>query len=110
MFEPAETDPAPATGQVSLLLENPRKPEIVFTFPFDEELNDAVKELPGRWFDWRRKEWRVPAHPNLSKAVQLLLEQFERAEDVVGNVHPVLLSGLPKGRRQHQFQGAVGHR
>jgi SWI/SNF-related matrix-associated actin-dependent regulator of chromatin subfamily A-like protein 1 len=76
VLEPASTDPAPASGQVSLLLENPRKPEVVFAFPFHEELNDAVKELPGRWFDWRRKEWRVPAHPNASKAIQLLLERF----------------------------------
>ena len=76
MFEPAPTDPAPASGEVWLLLDNPRKPELVFAFPFDEELNEAVKELPGRWFDWRRKEWRVPAHPNVSKAVDTLLERF----------------------------------
>jgi SWI/SNF-related matrix-associated actin-dependent regulator 1 of chromatin subfamily A len=76
VFEPASTDPAPASGEVWLLAENPRKPELVFAFPFDEELNEAVKELPGRWFDWRRKEWRVPAHPNASKAVETLLERF----------------------------------
>jgi len=76
VFEPASTDPAPASGEVWLLAENPRKPELVFAFPFDEELNEAVKQLPGRWFDWRRKEWRVAAHPNASKAVQELLERF----------------------------------
>jgi len=76
VFEPATTHPAPASGEVSLLLENPRKPELVFAFPFDEDLNDAVKQLSGRWFDWRRKEWRVPAHPNVSKAVEGLLERF----------------------------------
>ena len=35
----------------------------MFAFPIDEQLNDAVKAMPGRWFDWHRKHWRVPADP-----------------------------------------------
>jgi SWI/SNF-related matrix-associated actin-dependent regulator of chromatin subfamily A-like protein 1 len=66
----------PAAGRVWLLADNPREPEIVFDFPFDEELNDAVKELPRRWFDWRRKHWRVPAHPRLAKPVESVLARF----------------------------------
>ena len=46
-----------------MLSDNPREPEIVFDFPFHEDLNEAVKELPRRWFDWRRKHWRVPRAP-----------------------------------------------
>ena len=65
-----------AVGQVWLLDENPRRPELVFAFPIDEELNEAVKRLPGRWFDWRRKHWRVPADPNVSKPVEAVLERF----------------------------------
>jgi len=65
-----------AVGQVWLLDENPRRPELVFAFPIDEELNEAVKRLPGRWFDWRRKHWRVPADPNAAKPVEGVLERF----------------------------------
>ena len=46
------------------------------TFAFNEDLNEAVKELPGRWFDWRRKHWRVPARPRVAKSVEELLAQF----------------------------------
>src|SRR5215213_5669755 len=69
-------EPAPATGRVWLLADNPREAELVFDFPFHEALNEAVKELPRRWFDWRRKQWRVPAHPRVAKAVEAVLAQF----------------------------------
>ena len=52
--------------------------EIVFEFPFDEELNEAVRLLPGRWFNWRRKHWRVPADPRIAKQVAEVLERFPR--------------------------------
>ena len=74
--DPLQNEPVPASGQVWLLADNPREPEIVFDFPFHEDLNEAVKELPRRWFDWRRKHWRVPAHPRVAKAVEALLAQF----------------------------------
>ena len=74
--DPFQNEPVPASGQVWLLADNPREPEIVFDFPFHEDLNEAVKELPRRWFDWRRKHWRVPAHPRVAKAVEALLAQF----------------------------------
>ena len=63
-------------GRVWLLADNPREPELVFDFPFDEELNEAVKRLPRRWFDWRRKHWRVPADPRLGGAVEEVLARF----------------------------------
>jgi SWI/SNF-related matrix-associated actin-dependent regulator of chromatin subfamily A-like protein 1 len=61
---------------VWLLAEERSKQELVFAFPFDEDLNEAVKELPGRWFDWRRKHWRVPAEPGAAKAIGELLDRF----------------------------------
>ena len=70
------TSRSPPPGRVWLLADNPREPELVFDFPFHEDLNEAVKELPRRWFDWRRKHWRVPAHPRVAKAVEALLAQF----------------------------------
>jgi len=57
-----------------------RDSELVFAFPIDEKLNAAVKELPGRWFDWRRRHWRVPADPRSAPAVSRLLERFDSLE------------------------------
>ena len=74
--DPFQNEPEPASGQVWLLADNPREPELVFDFHFHDELNEAVKELPGRWFDWRRKHWRVPARPRLAKAIETLLARF----------------------------------
>jgi SWI/SNF-related matrix-associated actin-dependent regulator of chromatin subfamily A-like protein 1 len=78
MPDPIQDEPA-AGGRVWLLAD-PREPELVFDFPFDEELNDAVKRLPRRWFDWRRKHWRVPADPRLAKAVEAVLGRFPDLE------------------------------
>src|SRR4051812_50199124 len=55
--DPTPRESEPVSGQVWLLADNPREPELVFAFRFNEDLNEAVKELPGRWFDWRRKNW-----------------------------------------------------
>jgi SWI/SNF-related matrix-associated actin-dependent regulator of chromatin subfamily A-like protein 1 len=74
--DPSQNEPVPASGRVWLLEDNPRESEIVFDFPFHEELNEAVKELPRRWFDWRRKQWRVPAHPRVAKEIEALLGRF----------------------------------
>ena len=74
--DPVQDESGPASGQVWLLADNPREAELVFDFRFHEELNEAVKQLPGRWFDWRRKHWRVPARPRVAKAVEALLAQF----------------------------------
>ena len=63
MPDAIQNEPGPASGRVWLLADKPREPEIVFAFPFDDELNEAVKRLPGRWFDWRRRHWRIPADP-----------------------------------------------
>ncbi len=76
MSEARETHLAPPAGRVWLLDDNPREPEIVFEFPFHEELNEAVKAIPRRWFDWRRKHWRVPAHPRLAKPIETVLAHF----------------------------------
>jgi SWI/SNF-related matrix-associated actin-dependent regulator of chromatin subfamily A-like protein 1 len=75
MSEPLRQDSA-APGRVWLLADDPRDPELVFDFPFNEELNEAVKRLPRRWFDWRRKNWRVPADPRIGRAVEEVLGRF----------------------------------
>src|SRR3954469_18283244 len=86
MPDPVDNELAPGQGRVWMRAENPRElPELVFSFPFDEDLNEAVKRLPRRWFDWRRKHWRVPADPRISKSVEVLLGRFPGlvAEDEV---------------------------
>jgi hypothetical protein len=35
--------------------------EVVMAFPYDGHLVAAVRTLPGRRFDWDRKEWSAPA-------------------------------------------------
>src|SRR5919109_1297455 len=75
MSEPSRQGSAPA-GRVWLLAADPRDPELVFDFPFNAELNEAVKRLPRRWFDWRRKNWRVPADPRIGRAVEEVLGRF----------------------------------
>ena len=49
--------------------------ELVFAFPADQELNTAIKRLPGRRFDFVQRTWDVPAEPSQAAAVQALLER-----------------------------------
>ncbi|MEJ7790162.1 MAG: DEAD/DEAH box helicase [Thermoleophilaceae bacterium] len=76
MSEPVTNQDAPPLGSVTLRGDGTRDAELVFAFPRDDELNAAVKELPGRWFDWRRRHWRVPADPRVGPALGELLAQF----------------------------------
>jgi len=69
-----------AKGEVWLRDAGGRDAELVFSFPVDHELNEAVKRLPGRWFDWRRKHWRVPADPRSGPAITQLLARFPQLE------------------------------
>ncbi|MBA3260893.1 MAG: DEAD/DEAH box helicase [Thermoleophilaceae bacterium] len=75
--EPLTHESEAPQGRVWLRDEDPREGrELVFDFPFDEDFNEAVKRLPKRWFDWRRKHWRVPADPRIGKLVGELLARF----------------------------------
>jgi hypothetical protein len=82
--EPAETQEAPTGGSVWLREAGTRDAELVFDFPLDHDLNAAVKQLPGRWFDWRRRNWRVPADPRLAPSVGQILERFPKLEATPG--------------------------
>ncbi len=73
---PEQTPQPPTGGEVWLRGDGARAAELVFAFPLDEELNAAVKRLPGRWFDWRRRHWRAPADPRSGPAVAALLQAF----------------------------------
>jgi hypothetical protein len=103
MSGPLENAAAPARGEVRLLAD-PREPELVFAFPFDEELNEAVKALPRRWFDWRRKHWRIPADPRLAKPVEELLARFPQLVPA-----PEVLAWLSDSDRWRAVVSVVTH-
>ena len=85
-FPADQTPQEPRGAEVWLREEGTRNAELVFSFPINEELNDAVKQIPGRWFDWHRKHWRVPADPRNGPAVTSILARFpdlQPREDVL---------------------------
>jgi superfamily II DNA or RNA helicase len=103
MSDAIENASTPAQGRVWLLAD-PREPELVFDFPFDEQLNEAVKRLPRRWFDWRRRHWRVPADSRLAKSVELLLARFPEL-----NPDPEVLAWLSDSDRWRAVVSVVAH-
>jgi hypothetical protein len=54
------------------------RPSMIFSFPFDELLNLAVKRLPGRRFDWEAREWSVPCLEHTAPEVAEMLACFPR--------------------------------
>jgi hypothetical protein len=100
---PTESEPPPA--RVWLRDEDPREgAELVFDFRFDEDLNEAVKRLPRRWFDWRRKQWRVPAEARVAKLVAELLGRFPNLEAA-----PEVLAWLEESDRWRAAVTVVAH-
>jgi SWI/SNF-related matrix-associated actin-dependent regulator 1 of chromatin subfamily A len=86
------------------LAADPREPELVFEHPFDEALNDALRGLPGRWFNWRYKHWRVPADPRVARSVETLLARFPALEPA-----PEVLAWLDDSGRWRALATAVVH-
>jgi hypothetical protein len=103
--EPLPTDTEHPQGRVWLRDEDPREgAELVFDFPFDEDLNEAVKRMPRRWFDWRRKHWRVPADARIGKLVAELLGSFPQLEAT-----PEVLKWLSESDRWRAAVTVVAH-
>jgi hypothetical protein len=53
---------APVRPNVELRVARSGEPVVVFAFPYDAQLVDAMRAIPGRRFDWEEKEWLVPQH------------------------------------------------
>ena len=103
--EPLPIESEVPHGRVWLRDEDPREgAELVFDFPFDEELNEAVKRLPKRWFDWRRKHWRVPADARIGKLVTELLGRFPHLEAA-----PEVLKWLNESDRWRAAVTVIAH-
>ena len=52
-----EVSPRP---NVELRVAPSGEPVVAFGFPYRADLVDAMRAIPGRRFDWDRKEWIVP--------------------------------------------------
>src|SRR4051812_38960320 len=55
-------DLAPERPNVELRLAPSGEPVVVFAFPYDAHLVNAMRAIPGRRFDWVEREWVVPRH------------------------------------------------
>jgi len=53
---------APSRPNVELRVAASGEPVVVFAFPYDAALVDAMRAIPGRRFDWDAREWSVPRH------------------------------------------------
>src|SRR5579875_3602446 len=48
--------------------------EVVLAFPYDGHLVAAVRTLPGRRFDWDRREWSAPADGWVAAKLAVILD------------------------------------
>ncbi|MEA2479888.1 MAG: hypothetical protein QOJ07_1810, partial [Thermoleophilaceae bacterium] len=48
-------------------------PAVEFSFPFNDDLNSAVKGLPGRVFDWERRVWLIPIDQPVAQDLSAIL-------------------------------------
>ncbi|MDE3070960.1 MAG: hypothetical protein KGJ43_09550, partial [Acidobacteriota bacterium] len=58
--------------------------EVVLAFPYDGHLVAAVRTLPGRRFDWDRREWSAPADGWVAAKLAAILEhrpELRRSEE-----------------------------
>jgi SWI/SNF-related matrix-associated actin-dependent regulator of chromatin subfamily A-like protein 1 len=66
-------DPGP---NVVLRSDASGEPIVVLGFPYDVHVVDAVRRIPGRRFDWDRREWFAPADDWVGVHVADVLARF----------------------------------
>jgi hypothetical protein len=76
----SERDPEQSRARVRMGEDRRGRRALVFSFPFDELLNSAVKRLPGRWFNWETREWTVLCRPESAEEIAEMLACFPRVE------------------------------
>ena len=86
---------APQRPNVELRLAQTGEPVVVFAFPYDAEIVQAMRMIPGRRFDWVEKEWSIPQHDATAVYVADILARWPQlvAEDAVHT----WLAGAPSG-------------
>jgi superfamily II DNA or RNA helicase len=68
----------PDVPNVELREDKYGEPIVVLAFPYDRELVDLVRTIPGRRFDWDRREWFAPATDFAAIKVAQLLQSYPR--------------------------------
>jgi superfamily II DNA or RNA helicase len=58
---PGRVKAVPDLPNVELREDKYGEPIVVLAFPYDRDLVDLVRAIPGRRFDWDRREWFAPA-------------------------------------------------
>ena len=69
--KPAEDRPNVALGRGS-----DGAPVVVLAFPYDPQIVGIVRAIPGRRFDWDRREWSAPVDDWAGVHVAEILERF----------------------------------
>src|SRR5207249_4882907 len=67
---------APSRPNVELRVAASGEPVVVFAFPYDAALVDAMRAIPGRRFDWDAREWSVPRHDTTAAYVADVLARW----------------------------------
>ncbi|HWD86465.1 MAG TPA: hypothetical protein VG321_11975, partial [Solirubrobacteraceae bacterium] len=67
---------APEEANVQLREDAEGNRAVVLAFPYDGQLVAAVRTLPGRSFDWDRREWSAPADDWVAMKLRQILEHY----------------------------------
>jgi SWI/SNF-related matrix-associated actin-dependent regulator of chromatin subfamily A-like protein 1 len=86
---------APPRPNVELRDDRAGEPVVVFAFPYDAALVQAMRGIPGRRFDWVDREWIVPQHDVTAMHVADVVNRWP--ELVVADEVKAWLAGAPSG-------------
>jgi SWI/SNF-related matrix-associated actin-dependent regulator of chromatin subfamily A-like protein 1 len=86
---------APPRPNVELRVDQAGEPVVVFAFPYDQALVQAMRGIPGRRFDWVEREWHVPRHELTAVYVADVLNRWPQLH-VADDVRR-WLAGAPSG-------------
>jgi SWI/SNF-related matrix-associated actin-dependent regulator 1 of chromatin subfamily A len=68
--------PVPDQANVQLREADEGDRTVVLAFPYDGHLVAAVRTLPGRSFDWDRREWSAPADDWVALKLREILQHY----------------------------------
>ena len=91
------------TGEPNVQLRTDREGReiVVLAFPYDARIVEAARRVPGRRFDWDRREWFAPVDDWVGAHVADILARFPELEP--SDEAATWLRGLGK-----RWIGAVG--
>jgi hypothetical protein len=86
-------EPAQPRPNVELRVDATGEPVVVFAFPYDARLVDAMRAIPGRRFDWEARQWIVPQHEVTAIHVADVLRRWPQL--VAADEVRAWLAGMP---------------